>query len=198
MESFTYHYVVFVLSLISCIVDRQHQRNLSRQDEETFCYTALEAAHVCRTIIPENRAWTQAHKEWCIRVDESKIADIVNEHYGQPIIPEHRQRLEKLFTDTDAEGFAVLDYEESTEEMTNALTKWLDVKGTTTISEFFNSRPTKVLDEILYVIRCQWHKDYEVMQNVDSTIITRRDYQPPVTDTINNLSLVFNMETVNG
>jgi hypothetical protein len=51
----------------------------------------------------------------------------------------------------------------------NALTKWLDKVGEGKLSDFFDSRPTVVIDELYFALRLNNHKHYEVKHTKDAT-----------------------------
>ena len=142
--------------------------------DETYCYTAIECAHLCRTIIPENRLWTQAHKDWCIRIDEKDIADAVEEHYGKPQTEQVKQKLQENAKNADLSALNLLDFEEKTVETSNALTKYLDQHQTTTVKEFYQSRPTLVLDELFYAIQLQKDPNYTFTHTLETTVISKR------------------------
>lgn len=167
--------------------------------EETFCFTAFESAHVCRTIVPKNRSWTQAHAGWCILEDEASIADIVDQHYGQPITEQARSALKQAQIQTDALALMLLDQEKTDEDVNNALTKYIDRTGSANVSSFFNSRPTKVIDEIFYVVKLRNNSRYTVTHTLNETVISRIGYEVPQFDQKaidQNLSQVFDMEKV--
>jgi ParB family chromosome partitioning protein len=147
---------------------------------ETFCFTAFEAAHTCRTIIPAERDWTQAHKDWCILEHSDSIASIVNQHYGQPITDQSKLALLKAFNHTDEAALKLLNQPKTNHKVNDALSKWLDQRGSTSISEFFNSRPSKVLDEMFYVIRLLNHCDYEFEHTMTTTLIHYTKFQQSI------------------
>jgi glycosyltransferase involved in cell wall biosynthesis len=165
--------------------------------EETYCYTAIEAAHVCRTIIPSDYAWTAAHKNWCILTEEKNIVNIVNEHYGRPLLPEHRQALEDNFKLSESQGWLVMAQQPGKETVNNALTKYIDKLGSITLRNFFNSRPKKVFDEMCYAIKITNHEDYEFTQTLTDTVITRVGFTRHFTqdEMSDNLANVFNLGT---
>lgn len=170
--------------------------------EETFCYTALEAAHVCRCIIPLNRDWTDTHKDWCIRIDERDMHKHIQEHYAKPLLPEHQQALKDLALRTDQENWQLLAHEPHTQAQNNALTKWIEQTGSTTLRQFYRSRPKRVqrdwqpdLDELFYAIRLQNHRDYEITHTKEDTLIAKLGYTRNTTQEQidSNLMGVFNI-----
>lgn len=170
--------------------------------EETFCYTALEAAHVCRCIIPLNRSWTDTHKAWCIRIDERDMHKHIQEHYAKPLLPEHQQALRDLAVRSDEENWQLLAHEPHTQAQNNALTKWIEQTGSTTLRQFYRSRPKRVqrdwqpdLDELFYAIRLQNHADYEITHTKEDTLIAKLGYTRNTTQEQidSNLMGVFNI-----
>ena len=175
--------------------------------DETFCYTALEAAHVCRTIIPADREWAQTHKAWCIMIDTADIHNHILEHYGKPLIPEHTAALKNLFTQSDAENWQLLAQDTHTDQQNNALTKWIDQRGTTTLRQFYSSRPKRVqrdwqpdLDELFYAIRLNGHQGYEFEQTLSDTVITKVGYTSNISqqEIDTNLNQLFNIGNDDG
>jgi glycosyltransferase involved in cell wall biosynthesis len=164
--------------------------------EETFCYTAFEAAHVCRTIIPWDRDWTTAHDKWCIRVAESAIHRVVDEHYGQAPTAESRAALRDAQLYSDFIGLSFTEQESHTAEVNNALTKYIQQKGSTTVKEFFNSRPNTVLDEIFYIIKLRNNSAYKFTHTQDATIIELANPQSRIDQVVvdTNLAAAFNLE----
>lgn len=140
---------------------------------ETFCFTAFEAAHLCRTIIPANRAWSQAHKDWCILVPEHEIADSVMEHYDKPITEQAKQALLAAKETSDVKAFDLLVAPSYELNSSNALTKWMESHDTTSVEEFFKSRPSIVLDEIFYVMRLAQTTGYLFKHTKEQTIIVK-------------------------
>jgi ParB/RepB/Spo0J family partition protein len=143
--------------------------------DETFCFTAFECAHLCRTIVPANRSWTIAHKDWCILEDENNIANIVNEHYNKPQTTEATAALTKVFKDTDIKALSLLDINKEEQKTNNALTKYLETHKQTTLKEFFKSRPSVALDEIFYAINILTDSRYEIYHTLNNTIIQVKD-----------------------
>jgi site-specific DNA-methyltransferase (adenine-specific) len=166
---------------------------------ETFCYTALEAAHICRCIIPENRAWSTIHKDWCVRVHENDISAAVKLHYNQPQTEEAKLALREVFQLADVESLTVLNYRENTDQPNNALTKLLEKAGRVSIRDYVASRPSRVIDELYYAFPLQNNPEYVIEQTQFDTYIKRRDYVAP-TDFDNvdaSLSNLLNLGTDN-
>lgn len=143
---------------------------------ETFCYTAIESAHICRTIIPMDRDWTQAHKDWCIRVNESEISAAVKEHYNQPPTEQAKQALREIFVEADQQGLSILNYEANEDQPNNALTKLLEKTGRVSIRDFVASRPSRVIDELYYALPLQNNPEYRIEHTMTDTYIMRKDY----------------------
>jgi len=160
---------------------------------ETFCYTAFEAAHMCPTIVPSNRPWSVIHKDWCILIDEQDIALKVDEHYNKPVSEETRQALLQVHKQSDLRARELIELPFNEESHNNALTKILDKQGEITVKQFFDSRPSKALDEIFYVMRLANHKDYEITQTLSDTIIKKKGFIEAVTpaEIDQNLADVF-------
>jgi hypothetical protein len=146
---------------------------------ETFCYTAIEAAHICRCIIPLDRDWTQAHKAWCVRVPEADISQAVKQHYNQPQTEEAKEALRAVFERADQEAMAVLNYQDQTDQPNNAITKLLEQAGRVSIRDYVASRPTRVIDELYYVMPLQRNPEYVIEQTAFDTYIRRKDYVAP-------------------
>ena len=140
---------------------------------ETFCYTAFEAAHMCRTIIPSNREWSQPHKDWCILVPEEEIGQAVAKHYGKPQTEQAKQALTKAFKEADHKTFELLKFDKEAVKPNNALSKWLDQNIDGTVEDFFNTRPTKVIDEVFYLIRLASTEGYQIEHTKDYSIINK-------------------------
>lgn len=170
--------------------------------DETFCYTAFEAAHICRTIVPGNRGWTTAHADWCIRVEEDQIPYVVTDHYNKPLMDSARAALKQQFAESDRTGLKLIAPQSVEPKGNNAFTKWMEQKGQTTLREFFNSRPTKVLDEVFYVVRAQHNTEYLFEHTQNDTIVTVEGYTPNADitqeDINNNLAREFGLEINNG
>lgn len=170
--------------------------------DETFCYTAFEAAHICRTIVPSNRGWTTAHDAWCIRVEEDQIPYAVADHYNKPNTESARAALKQQFVDSDRAGIKLIEPHSVEPAGNNAFTKWMEQKGKTTLRDFFNSRPSKVLDEIFYVVRAQHNTQYHFEHTQNDTVVTQEGYVPTADitqDDINqNLAREFGLESING
>lgn len=144
--------------------------------QETFCFTAIEAAHCCPTIIPLERDWTESHKDWCIRTPLADIPTAVKQYYGKSITPQAKDILTKRFQDTDKQALELIAKHTTSGKVSNALSKYLDQHGETTIKAFFRSRPSIALDELFYVLTLQYHEDYEVEHTVNDTIIRLRNH----------------------
>jgi len=138
--------------------------------EETFCFTAYEAAHCCPTIVPLERDWTEAHALWCYRVPLRDISTKLKELYNQPITEEAKQALLKNTEYGDQMALRLIQNKKSKFPANNALTKWLDKVGQGSLKDFYQTRPTVVIDELYFALRLQTHEDYEVIQTKDDTM----------------------------
>jgi glycosyltransferase involved in cell wall biosynthesis len=167
---------------------------------ETFCYTAIEAAHICRCIIPLDRDWTIAHKDWCVRVLEADISQAVKQHYNQAPTDQAKQALRLVFEQADQQALAILNYQDQTDQPNNAITKLLEKAGRVSIRDYVASRPTRVIDELYYVMPLQRNPEYVIEQTPFDTYIRRKDYVAPA-DVFDNveasLSNLLNLGPIN-
>lgn len=162
--------------------------------EETFCFTAWEAAHCCPTIVPLEREWTENHSLWCHRVPLNEITETAKQLYGQPVSEQTKQAILAHSRSADEIGLTLITHTPHDEEINNALTKWLKQVGQGRVRDFFRSRPTVVLDELYYVFKLLGHEDYEITHNMGETYIRYLKYQDNVND---NLTAMFNLENSN-
>ena len=170
---------------------------------ETFCFTAFEAAHLCRTIIPSEYDWTEAHRDWCEIVPTNNISNAIKMHYDQPIKDSAKQALIQAFDRTDIQALLIMESEQRSDRQENALTKYLiKNKGQASIESYFQQRPSSVrnvLDEMFYVIRLQNHSDYKFTHTKDRTYISIKDWVDTriSKDEINeNLLALLNLENI--
>ena len=140
-------------------------------------------------------------------IDTADIHNHILEHYGEPVLPEHMAALKNLFTQSDAENWQLLAQDTHTDQQNNALTKWIDQRGTTTLRQFYTSRPKRVqrdwqpdLDELFYAIRLNGHQGYEFEQTLSDTVITKVGYTSNISqqEIDTNLNQLFNIGNDDG
>lgn len=146
---------------------------------ETFCYTAIEAATACPTLIPLEAEWSQVHKDWCHIVPASRLADEARRLYGTSITEEQKAAL-LLFQETsDQQGLDLLKIADiKIKEAKNALTKRLDQVGTISHAEFILSRPKPYIDEMYYTLKIMDNSDYTITHDFNTTYIKYNKYIP--------------------
>jgi glycosyltransferase involved in cell wall biosynthesis len=164
--------------------------------EETFCFTALECAHLCRTIIPNDRAWSAIHKDWCILA--SDFEEAVHEHYGKPQTPEVEEALIKYDQACQERMIDIvkLTHNSSKKATQNALSKQLDQYGELSVEEFCRMRPSFALDELYYINRILADPNYEIKQSKDDTLIKLKGHS--IVDSKELQNAFFNGGIVNG
>lgn len=137
--------------------------------EETFCYTAFEAAHSCRTILPAEREWTRAHSNWCILAKESEMAAVVLENYGKPQTPQVQHTLRNHAALADKINLDLINKPKTKFKAHNAFVKALDQHEQIKVEDFYANRPSITIDELYYPVALQWHSDYEIVHTKTAT-----------------------------
>lgn len=140
---------------------------------ETFCFTAFEAAHLCRTIIPADRDWAQVHAPWCHLINENEISNAVMDHYNKPILESSRIALQNVFNETDKQALKLLDAK-TINESKNAFTKYFEDKEIIDLNDFFLSRPSIVIDEMFYVIKAMFSGEFNIVHTKEQTIVSKK------------------------
>ena len=147
--------------------------------EETFCYTAIEAATGSPTLLPKEYAWTQVHEPWCHVIPQSEFVAQALLLYGKDITQQQQQALLDYQQLSDKQGYDLLAVNVEEKTINNALTKYLDKVGTATQREFVASRPSAVVDEMYYTFKLFTHPDYEITHDLDNTYIKYLKYIEP-------------------
>jgi len=136
---------------------------------ETFGLGALETAHTCPTVLLSKNAWSQAHKDYAIIVDESEVADILRDVYGAGVIEPVQQSLVKRNQDIRQLLSKLAERETTGVVPKNNFYKELDKLGLIKHEDFTQAQSSFCTDEIYKMLKIPCVETIEVLHSYNET-----------------------------